>query len=91
MTCEEIIAELTKLKKRIDFLNERQNNKGKVLKKIYTKENTELFFEALEHEYENLLERKYWDKIDTLIEKLKDPDLSELGAFPFNKKFLENL
>ena len=46
MTCSEIIQELTKLKKRIEFLNERKNNNGKVLKKIYTKKNTELFFEG---------------------------------------------
>lgn len=59
MTCSEIIQELTKLKKRIEFLNERKNNNGKVLKKIYTKENTELFFEGLEKEFEILLKREY--------------------------------
>ena len=62
-----------------------------MLKRIYTEENSEMFFEALEHEFENLLERKYWDKIDTLIEKLENPDLSELGAFPFKTEFLDNL
>lgn len=91
MTCSEIITKLKQLKKRIEFLEERRNDKGKVYKRIYNEDNLKLFYESLESEYGSLIQRKYWDKIDVIIEKLKNPDLEELGAFPFKKKFLENL
>lgn len=40
---------------------------------------------------DKLKELKYWDKIDCIIEKLEAPDLTELGAFPFKKEFLDKL
>lgn len=89
MTSDEIIDKLKELKDRIAFLEERIHDKRRVYKRIYDKEHVKLFYEFLEHEY--LLERKYWDKIDCIIEKLKGPDLTELGAFPFKKEFLDKL
>lgn len=91
MTCSEIIAALTELKKKIEFFEQRKNDKRRVAKKIYSQNNLDLFMQGLEEQYGSILPRKYWDKIDTLIEKLKNPNLAELGAFPFNNEFLNSL
>lgn len=91
MTCSEIIQKLTELKKRIEFLQQRKYDKRRVAKRLYSKENLALFWEGLESEYSKILPREYWDKIDPIIEKLQNPDLEELGAFPFKKEFLEKI
>lgn len=91
MTCSEIISKLKMLKKNINFFEQRKNDKSRVYKKLYNEKTIERFMKALEESYGNILPRPYWDKIDCIIEKLKDPDLEELGAIPFKKEFLDNL
>lgn len=91
MTIDEIIKNLTELKKKIEFFEQRKSDKRRVAKKIYSQSNLDLFMQGLEEQYGNILPRPYWDKIDCLIKKLKDPDLAELGAFPLKKEFLSNL
>ena len=91
MTCSEIISELETLKKNIEFYEKKRNDKGKVAKKIYSEKNIELFMQGLEEKFAHILPRRHWDKIDLIIERLKDPDLTVLGVLPFNENFLEKL
>ena len=91
MTCSEIISELQTLKKNINFYEQRKSDKRKVAKRIYNEKNVELFLQGLEERFGHILPRRHWDKIDRLIEALKDPDLTELGVLPFKEEFIEKL
>lgn len=91
MRCSEIVEELKKLKRDINFYSQRASDSGKVAKKIYGDGKSELFFEGLEEKFGHLLARENWGYIDKLIEELKDPDIRFLTELPFSEDFLKTL
>ncbi len=91
MRCSEIVKELQKLRRDINFYKNKATDTGKVAKKIYGAGKSERFLEGLNETFGHILARENWVYLDKLIEELQDPDIELLTELPFSEEFLKKL
>ncbi len=91
MRCSELVEELKKLKRSIEFYSGKAKEQGRVAKKLYGGNMAEPFFEGLAERYGHILPRENWIYIYVLIQELADPQTDLLTELPISKEFIDKL